>query len=71
MSFLGMAPFGSLLGGSLASLIGAPNTIILGGTVCIVAAFLFTKQLPTLRNLVRPIYIREGILLSSGSTMHD
>lgn len=65
MSFLGIVPFGNLLAGSLASAIGAPNTFILNGSVCIVAAALFAKQLPTLKRLVRPIYIEKGILPAS------
>lgn len=55
MSFLGIVPFGNLLAGSLATAIGAPNTLILNGSVCIVAAALFAKQLPTFKQLVRPI----------------
>lgn len=51
MSFLGMAPFGSLLAGGLASAIGAPNTFIVNGSICIVGALLFAKQLPRLRHL--------------------
>ena len=63
MSLMGMAPFGSLLAGSLASTIGAPNTIMKGGFSCILGSLLFAKQLPLLRKMVRPIYVRKGILL--------
>jgi len=45
MSFLGIAPFGQLLAGTLATAIGAPNTLMLNGMVCILAAMLFAKQL--------------------------
>jgi MFS family permease len=62
MAFMGMAPFGSLVGGSLAGRIGAPNTLIISGASCILGAFLFLKKLPALRIMVRPIYIRKGIL---------
>lgn len=62
MSFLGMTPFGSLLAGSLASKIGAPNTFAINGSICIFGAVLFAKQLPMLRSLVRPIYVEKGIL---------
>lgn len=65
MSFLGIAPFGSLLAGTMASAIGAPTTFIVNGVVCIVAAAFFTRQLPTLRQLVRPIYAEKGILPAS------
>lgn len=37
MAFLGMAPFGSLLAGSLASRIGAPNTLVVSGLACLLA----------------------------------
>src|SRR6185312_13379392 len=62
MSFLGMMPFGSLLAGALAQRIGAPWTVILGGVACLAAAVLFAVQLPRLRTLVRPLYVRLGIL---------
>jgi MFS family permease len=62
MAFMGMAPFGSLLGGILASRIGAPITLIIGGASCILGSFLFSKKLPLIREMVRPIYIRKGIL---------
>jgi MFS family permease len=63
MAFMGMAPFGSLAGGSLAGRIGAPYTLIIGGTSCILGSFLFAKKLPSIRKMVRPIYIRKGVLL--------
>jgi len=63
MSLMGMAPFGSLLAGSLAGTIGAPNTIMIGGISCILGSLLFAKQLPLLRKMVRPIYVKKGILL--------
>ncbi|MGD0020911.1 MAG: MFS transporter [Smithellaceae bacterium] len=43
VSFMGMAPFGSLLAGSMARAIGISNTIFIGGTVCILGAILFLK----------------------------
>jgi MFS family permease len=63
MAFMGMAPFGSLLAGSLASQIGAPNTLFIGGASCILGSFMFAKQLPLIRKVVRPIYLRKGIIL--------
>jgi MFS family permease len=49
MAIFGMAPFGSLMAGSLASHIGAPNTVILGGISCTAAAIFFAGRLPALR----------------------
>lgn len=68
MAFMGTAPFGSLLAGTLAERIGAPNTLLIGGTGCILGAALFARALPRLRQFVRPIYIQKGILpeLQSG-----
>jgi MFS family permease len=43
LSFMGMTPFGSLLAGSVARLIGVPDTIFIGGIVCILGAIIFLK----------------------------
>jgi hypothetical protein len=61
-AFVGMAPVGSLLAGTLASHIGAAHTVQVTGALCVVASLLFTRQLPTLRAFVRPIYQQMGIL---------
>ena len=62
MAFMGMMPFGSLLAGGLASRVGAPNTLVLGGGTCVIGALLFARELPRLREIMRPIYVRKGIL---------
>jgi MFS family permease len=62
MSFLGMIPVGNLLGGVLASHIGAPNTLILDGIACIIGSIVFYRKLPSLKKLVYPIYHKKGIL---------
>ena len=61
-AFVGMAPVGSLLGGGLASRIGAVHTVQIAGSLCVVGGLLFARQLPALRKLIRPIYQRVGIL---------
>jgi len=48
MAFLGMAPVGSLIAGALASRIGAPNTLMIGGVSCIAASIAFWIRLPLL-----------------------
>jgi hypothetical protein len=62
MSFLGMAPFGSLLAGALAHRIGAPRTVMISGTICIAGAAWFGSQLSAIRDVVRPIYRTLGII---------
>jgi MFS family permease len=62
MSFMGMAPFGSLAAGAVAGRVGAPWTIFGGGCICVLAAGFFHHQLPRLREMVRPIYVEKGIL---------
>jgi MFS family permease len=62
MAFMGATPVGSLIAGFLASKIGAPWTVFIGGLVCIFGAFSFAKRLPILRKLVRPIYVKMGII---------
>ena len=62
MAFLGTAPFGSLIAGSLSARIGAPHTLLLGGICCVAGALWFARELPAIRAAVRPIYVRMGIL---------
>jgi len=62
MAFMGTAPFGSLLAGSVAERIGAPHTLLFGGIGCILGALWFAQSLPALRREVRPIYVKIGIL---------
>jgi MFS family permease len=62
IAFISLVTFGNLFAGSLASRIGAPNTLVVGGSICIVGSIFFRRQLPALRELIRPIYIRLGLL---------
>jgi len=62
MAFVGMAPFGSLLAGTLAHLIGTPRTVIVSGLACILGGLWFWTRLPGLRKDMRPIYERMGII---------
>lgn len=64
MSFIGMVPLGNLFAGSLANVIGAPHTLTISGIGCVLGSFLFHRQLPSLRPLIRPIYLKLGILPS-------
>ncbi len=62
MAFLGMVPFGSLFSGWLAHRVGAPATLAAGGVCCIIASLLFSARLRELREKIRPIYVRKGII---------
>jgi MFS family permease len=62
MSFLGMTPFGSLLGGAIAARFGAPRTLEASGIVCVAAAAVYLAMLPAIRHALRPIYVELGIL---------
>ena len=62
MAFLGMAPMGSLLAGALADVIGVENMVRVAGAACVAGSVLFTVALPAIREMVRPIYRRMGIL---------
>ena len=62
MAFMGMAPFGSFGAGSMAGIIGLRDTLLLGAACCLVGAVMFARQLPHIREMVRPIYVRMGII---------
>lgn len=66
IAFQGMMPFGSLLAGSLASKIGASNTVMIGGASCILGSLMFARKLSLWREMVRPIYIRNGVISEVG-----
>ncbi|MBN1509483.1 MAG: MFS transporter [Sedimentisphaerales bacterium] len=57
MMFLGMAPFGSLLAGNLAEVLGAPGTVALGGVACVTGALVFGLRLPVLGHEVRQVIV--------------
>jgi MFS family permease len=47
--FMGMAPFGSFLAGSIAAHLGAPTTILMGAFLCLGGAGIFASRLQGLR----------------------
>lgn len=68
MAFMGTAPFGSLLAGSLAKVISTPFVIFIGGICCISGAIIFAKKLPELKKAVHPIYAKLGFIPEEVST---
>jgi MFS family permease len=63
LAFLGMAPLGNLAAGALGDAVGVPATFAVNGLLATVAAFRFWRALPTLRELMRPTYLRLGIIV--------
>jgi MFS family permease len=62
MAFLGMYPLGSLAGGALAEVIGAPATLAIGGGLCTFVALILWRRMPALRSELRPIYEKLKII---------
>jgi MFS family permease len=62
MAFMGMAPFGSLLGGAIAHRVGVNETFVFAGLICLAGALWFATKIPSLRPMVLPIYARKGII---------
>ncbi len=65
VSFLGITPFGSLLGGILADRIGGTNTLIIAGIACILGSLFFRRQLRALKKTIYNIYQQKGIDMGS------
>jgi MFS family permease len=57
MMFMGLSPFGALLAGSLAGILGAPETVALGGIVCIAGAVIFGFNLPAIQEEGRQMIV--------------
>ncbi len=62
LAFLGIAPFGRFLAGSLASVIGTPLTFLAGGICCIAGAVIFAFRLPAIREVIHPVYVNMGLV---------
>ena len=61
MAFFGAAPLGSLMAGVVASHIGAPDTVIISGVLCLAGALWFTTHRSGLNRMVQPIYREMGL----------
>jgi MFS family permease len=64
MAFMGLAPFGSLIYGALASSIGAPLTLLIGGILGLAGAGIFAWKFSSERDIVHAAYVRKGIISS-------
>ena len=63
IALAGSGPIGALLGGSLAARIGVEATFIAGGTACVLTSLWFWRQVPAMREAVRPRYVELGIIV--------
>ena len=61
MMFMGMAPFGALLGGALADRMGAPLTVAIGGIASVLGGIWFGRALPELRVEARRLILAQGL----------
>ena len=62
VAFVGMMPFGSLLSGFLAHLIGAPKTLLVTGSCVLLAGVAFFSQRQPVKAAMRTRYEELGIL---------
>ena len=62
MMFMGMAPFGALVAGTMANHIGAPTTVALGGLTCLAGSLVFGSQWPNMRGEARQLIVAQGML---------
>jgi MFS family permease len=60
-TFMGMAPIGALLSGSLAHRIGAPYTVGIGGLRCVLAGGAFALVRPRLRPHARRLLVAQQV----------
>lgn len=68
MSFMGMVPIGTLLSGWLADRLDVTRTVMIGGVMCVGGALWFARELPHIRRLARPIYIKRGLISAEVAT---
>jgi len=62
MSFMGLAPFGSLLYGGLADVIGAPHTLLIGGVCVLTGGVIFARKFSSVKDMVHRAYVRKGLM---------
>jgi MFS family permease len=62
MAFFGGMPVGALILGFSADAMGPMNAFLAAGVAVALAGFIFTRALPRLREVSRPLYVRLGLL---------
>lgn len=61
MMFMGMVPLGALVAGAVAAPIGAPETVAIGGAVCMAGGLVFGARLPRLRGPARDLIVAQQL----------
>jgi len=69
MVFMGLAPFGALMGGALSDRLGAPLTLVLGGLASLAGASWFATHLPKIRHETRRLILAQQ--MTSGEPAED
>jgi MFS family permease len=62
MMFMGMAPIGALLAGSLAGWLGTTTTVAAGGALCLLGGLIFLQRLPHLRGEARQLLLAQQVV---------
>jgi MFS family permease len=62
LALIGMSPGGNIVAGVAAAHIGIVSTMIFAGVFTLVCAFIFWFSLPHFRSLVRPVYVKKGLV---------
>ena len=68
MFFIGVAPFGHYIAGSLAEHIGVRATFMVGGAVSLLTGVLFWMQRRTFGRHLREAYVRRGVIAADDGT---
>jgi MFS family permease len=68
MARRGVESMGSLVFGVIASWVGTPGTLMIGGTICVLAVMAFAPKLPSVRQASRSV--DEDINIGSGEIPH-
>jgi MFS family permease len=62
MALMGTTPIGNLFAGTIASGIGIPYTLLIGGTITALSGIVFELNRKSMRKYIHPIYVDKGIL---------
>ncbi len=62
LSFMGLSPFGSLLAGGVANVVGVPLTLLGGGVITLVAAVVFAWKYSSVKDMVHKVYVDKGFV---------